>query len=430
MQLHLLRRLAVAAVASLIASAAAAQTTITFRFHDPEAPQMRAALDEFEKANPGIKVTMQRANWSDGRAQYLREAAVGSGPDVVQIVYVWARPFGAAKALRPLDDFVAKGGLGLMGWNDFIARDLAQGPDGKTYAIPYSTDTFAMLVNKNALAAAGVSKVPETWSELLEASRVIKAKTGKSGFAFPAGSCATPAIWFYMQFYWWSKGVNLVDQGPDGKYRVAASPAQVADAMDYFNTYVKDGLNPQSLAATCSYSGPEFVEALVSGEVAMASVTDAVVPRVMSAWKERNPGKPSPFVTVIHPHDTKPSTTHFGGRMVAISPNSKNPNEAWKLVQFLTQPDPTFTKHLTNYTPSQNEAVKRAKVEPGMEGFKEQLKHARSWGPYATGPLEIASMWNALGRATGSVFIKQKTAEQAGEEYVSQLKADLAKAQK
>ena len=128
---------------------------------------MRAALDEFEKANPGIKVTMQRANWSDGRAQYLREAAVGSGPDVVQIVCVWARPFGAAKALRPLDDFVAKGGLGLKGWNDFIARDLAAGPDGKTYAIPYSTDTFAMLVNKNALAAEGVSRVPETSDDLI-----------------------------------------------------------------------------------------------------------------------------------------------------------------------------------------------------------------------------------------------------------------------
>ena len=430
MSVPTLRRIALAAAAGLLACAASAQTTITFRFHDPEAPQMRAALDEFEKQNPGIKVTMQRANWSDGRQQYLREAAAGSGPDVVQIVYVWARPFGAAKALRPLDDFIAKGGLGLKGWDDFIARDLAQGPDGKTYAIPYSTDTFAMLVNRNALADAGVTRIPQTWTELLETSRTIKAKTGKSGFAFPAGSCSTPAIWFYMNFYWWSKGVSLVDQAPDGKYQVAATPAQVADAMNYFNTYVKDGLNPQTLAGTCSYSGPEMVEALVGGEVAMASLTDAVVPRVMAAWKERNPGKPNPFVTVIHPRDTGPSTTHFGGRMIAISPNSKQPAEAWKLVQFLTRPDPTFTKHLTNYTPSQQEAVKRQKVEPGMEGFKEQLQFARTWGAYATGPLEIASMWNALGRATGAVFIKQKTAEQAGAEYVNLLKTDLARAQK
>ena len=53
-------RLAFFAAASMLVSAAHAQTTITFRFNDPEAPQMRQALDEFEKANPDIKVTLQR----------------------------------------------------------------------------------------------------------------------------------------------------------------------------------------------------------------------------------------------------------------------------------------------------------------------------------------------------------------------------------
>src|SRR6185503_18527061 len=77
-------RLAFFAVASMLVSAANAQTTITFRFNDPEAPQMRQALDAFEKANPDIKVTLQRVSWSEAQQQYLREAAVGSAPDVAQ----------------------------------------------------------------------------------------------------------------------------------------------------------------------------------------------------------------------------------------------------------------------------------------------------------------------------------------------------------
>ena len=51
-----LRTLFVTVVVALVASAplaALAQKTITFRFNDPEAPQMRAALDEFERRNPG-----------------------------------------------------------------------------------------------------------------------------------------------------------------------------------------------------------------------------------------------------------------------------------------------------------------------------------------------------------------------------------------
>jgi len=59
------RLLAAGAAASAALGAPAinaqAQVTITFRFNDPEAPQMRAALDAFERANPAIKVTMQMA---------------------------------------------------------------------------------------------------------------------------------------------------------------------------------------------------------------------------------------------------------------------------------------------------------------------------------------------------------------------------------
>ena len=59
-----LHALGAAVVLLASAGAAAAQTTITFRFNDPEAPQMRQALDEFEKLNPDIKVTMQRVSWA------------------------------------------------------------------------------------------------------------------------------------------------------------------------------------------------------------------------------------------------------------------------------------------------------------------------------------------------------------------------------
>jgi multiple sugar transport system substrate-binding protein len=105
-------RLAFFAAATMLVSAAHAQTTITFRFNDPEALQMRQALDEFEKANPDIKVTLQRVSWSEAQQQYLREAAVGSAPDVAQFAFGWPRPFSAAGALRPLDDLIAKTGIG------------------------------------------------------------------------------------------------------------------------------------------------------------------------------------------------------------------------------------------------------------------------------------------------------------------------------
>jgi ABC-type glycerol-3-phosphate transport system substrate-binding protein len=61
---------------------------ITFRLNDPEAPQMRQALDVFEQQNPGTKVDMQRVSWADAQQQYLREAAVGTASDVAELAQV------------------------------------------------------------------------------------------------------------------------------------------------------------------------------------------------------------------------------------------------------------------------------------------------------------------------------------------------------
>ena len=172
------------------------QVTISFRFNDPEAPQMRAALDVFERANPAVKVNMQRISWADMQQQYLREAATGTAPDVVHISFVQPRSFGGGGALRPLDDLIRRDGasLGVKGWNDFFARDLAEGPDGRIFAVPWTTDTFTMMYNTELFAQAGLKDYPTTWTGLRDASRQIHQRTGKAGWGFPAGSCATPSI--------------------------------------------------------------------------------------------------------------------------------------------------------------------------------------------------------------------------------------------
>ena len=84
----------------------AADIELVFRFNDPEAKEMREALDVFEKNNPGIKVELQTIAWGNSRDQFLREIAVGEGPDVVHIAFVWPKDMGNAGGLRPLNDYI------------------------------------------------------------------------------------------------------------------------------------------------------------------------------------------------------------------------------------------------------------------------------------------------------------------------------------
>jgi len=420
------------AVGLLAAPALQAQSpvTITFRFNDPEAPQMRAALDEFEKANPSIKVNMQRISWADMQQQYLREAATGTAPDVVHISFVQPRSFGGGKALRPLDDLIARDGaqMGVKGWNDFFARDLAEGPDGKTYAVPWTTDTFTMMYNTELFEQAGIKEFPTTWAGLRDASRQIHQRTGKAGWGFPAGSCATPSIWFYMNYYFWSDGPGWIDQDASGKFVMGVTPEKATEALAYYNSYITEGHNPRSNLSVCLWGAPELVEGMLTGNTAMASMPDTVAIEILTKWDQRNPGKKRPFMTAPHPGGKNGSVTNFGGRMLGISPNAKNVEQAWALVKFLTKPDPTF-KHYNNYTPAQRAAIDSRAWDPELAGYPKQLANSRSWGPYATGPVPIPFMWNAVGRAAGSVFIGEKTAQAAGRELHDTIARELARLQ-
>jgi multiple sugar transport system substrate-binding protein len=409
---------------------ATADTTITFRFNDPEAPQMRQALDVFEQQNPGVKVDMQRVTWADAQQQYLREAAVGTAPDVAQLAQVWPRSFGAAGALRPLDDLIAKTNVGVAGWDQYVAREMQQGPDNKTYAIPFTVDTFAMVYNKDLLKAAGYDEFPKTWADLRAASLAVFKKTGKTGFDFPAGSCGTPGIWFSLNFYWWSKGWNLIDKASDGKFSMAITPDQIAEGFEYYNQFLKDGDNPKSNLSICLWSAPEIVEDMVSGNAAIATVPDAVAVQIVNTFKQRFPDKPVPFAAALHPADVNGSKTFLGGRSLGIGANSTKFDAAWQLIRFLNNPDPTFTKYYTNYVQPQKPVLNYDRLPPEIApGFSAQIRLARTWGPYGLGPVAIPFMWNATGRAAGSVFIGETSAKEAAAKLHAAIAAELAKNQ-
>jgi len=85
---------------------------------------------------------------------------------------------------------------------------------------------------------------------------------------------------------------------------------------------------------------------------------------------------------------------NVGGRSLAINANTKDPDAAWKLVQFL-ESKPIFTDFYTSQLPARKSVLSTLKFPPGMQGYAQQLATARSWGPYADGPIPINTMWNA-----------------------------------
>ncbi|MGI9416239.1 MAG: ABC transporter substrate-binding protein [Geminicoccaceae bacterium] len=391
---------------------------LTFRYNFDNIDEIRAGLDVFEERNPGITVTLERIAFKDARDQFIRETATGAGPDVAHMAYVWIKDLGTAEACMQLNDMIDATGIGENGFDDFIANDLVFGEDNEgIYGIPFATDTWAMIYNTDIMEEAGIEKVPETWDELLEASRKAK-EAGKIGFGFAAGASSANTIWFLANFNWWSDGGSLVVDDGAGGYEVGISAEQVAGVIDYYDTYLKEDLTTPGSLGLDNWADPAVLEPMVAGDQFAALVPVFTARDMFTNWRGRNPDQELPFTTATTPHGSDQPTTHLGGQSLCVNANTEYPEEAWKLMQWLNSWK-FFDKYNTGYYPSQQALLAKRPFPEEMIGFQKQFTEgARSWGPYARGPAAIAQMWNQTSRSFGAAFIGEKTSMEAAEELL------------
>lgn len=117
----------------------------------------------FEAENPGITVDFEAFQNTEYN-QILTTGLAGSdGPDVPMVrSYGLLQPLVEAGQLEPID--------GKVDGLDEIAPSVMSGAkgraDGKTYAVPLSTQTLQMFYNKKIFADNGLT-VPTTWDEFI-----------------------------------------------------------------------------------------------------------------------------------------------------------------------------------------------------------------------------------------------------------------------
>ena len=414
---------AVAITSCWAVSAQAAE--LTFRYAYSNVDEIQAGLDRFEELNPDITVTLERIAFRDARDQFIREAATGTGPDVAHLAFVWIKDLGAAEACMPLNDLIGARGIGEVGFDDFIATDLVMGEDDETiYGVPFATDTWAMVYNTAVMAEAGIKAVPETWDELLDASRKAK-EVGKIGLGFAAGASSANTIWFLANFHWWSDVGSLVVEDGAGGYTLGIDAEQVAAVIDYFGTYLSEELTTPGSLGLDNWADPAVLEPMLRGEQLATIMPVFTADQMFRDWRERNPDAEFPFTTAMTPHGSGEPTTHLGGQSLCINSNTAYPEESFKLLQWLNSWE-FFENYNTEYYPAQQALLERKPFSDEMQGFQRQFTEgARSWGPYARGPAAIAAMWNQTSRSFGAAYIGEKTSLAAAEELLAFVESQL-----
>lgn len=124
-------------------------------------------IPEFEKQNPGIKVTWSYYTDSTQENQQLQTAvATHQGPDIFELGTTMVPTAYATGAFHVLSasDWAAVGGKSRF----FPAQLGMSGPDANHYiAVPEFMYPFAMLYNTSLFKQAGISSPPTTWTQFV-----------------------------------------------------------------------------------------------------------------------------------------------------------------------------------------------------------------------------------------------------------------------
>ena len=281
---------------------------------DAENAALKTAVAAFQVAYPKVKADY-KVIAGDYATVMATNFASKNVPDVFYVDATFAQPWSDDGFLEPLDDDSAKSGFDTSKFFPGY-QSVFKGTDGKTYGLAKDGNTIGMAYN-----TAEVTAAPKTLAELVTAATALK---GKDGLKAPI--CLNPGLDRGLAFLYAQGGSIISEDGTTNMVDTAETKAAVQWYLDLFKNglgmtasdmgdgWCGDALGKKHAAIT--FEGGWLDPALTSG-----------FPDVKYAWGQMPTGSSGSPVTISY-------TAAY-----AIGADSKNKDQAWVVLSYLTGKD-------------------------------------------------------------------------------------------
>ena len=298
--------------------------TFTWWGNQTRNERTQAALDLYSEQNPGVTFDPQFAEWNDYWDKLATAAAGHSLPDIVQMDYSYLEQYVSNGLLVDLTPYIEDGTINVDNVDEGILNSGKVG-DG-IYALCNGVNVPALLYNKTLLDEAGITiKDNMTMDEFIAVCKEVYEKTGyKTNIAY--GSDA------YIDYF--CRAYDEIVYEADS---IGASQ----ETLDAFYSLYEDGINEGWLIDPSVFaevtvgsveqdpmvygSSPETMSWCFFAYSNQLTATKSAAPEGMeigmTTWPSADPAK-SDFL--------KPS------QFFAVTVDSKNPAEAAKVLDFIT----------------------------------------------------------------------------------------------
>ena len=322
--------LAVALAAALAAAGCGAKredrSTVRFWGMGREGEVVRDLVPEFERRNPGVRLIVQQIPWTSAHEKLLTAFVGRSTPDLAQLGNTWIPEFAAIGALHPLDATIAKSAsVASRGFFPGVWETSLY--DGAVYGIPWYVDTRVLYYRRDLLARAGYSDPPRTWTEWRDAMRKVKRLQAPSAYAIllPTNEWEQPAILGLQE-----GSPLLADNGTRGAF----SQREFRASADFFVGTFQERLAPIVSYTQLGNAYQEFARGTIAmwitGPWNLGEFRRRLSPREQNLW----------MTAPLPDPDGKewPGASFSGGSSLAIFRGSRLKPEAWRVIEFLSDP--------------------------------------------------------------------------------------------
>jgi multiple sugar transport system substrate-binding protein len=314
-------------------------TTVNFWIM-PNGPQPQADMEKtvapFEQQT-GVKVNVEVVGW-DVQLDRIKNAAVsGQGPDVTQAGTTQVPFFAAIGGFEDLGSRISQiGGKSAYAPGVWQTTQL-QGQSG-TYAVPWFTEARAIYYRKDVLEKAGidpataftdVNAFQQTLQTIHDKVPTIGGKP-ISPFGMP-GKKAFDLVHHVMPFVWDNGGAELSDDAS----KSTINSTQAEQGVDFVAQLVKKGLFDKSMLER---DGTQVENQFKGGRLAVW-IGGPWVLSTITRTDDKNWVKAARDNVGVAAMPTGPAGKAFtfvGGSNLMMYKSSKNKNEAWALIKYLS----------------------------------------------------------------------------------------------
>ena len=370
-------------------------TEIYFTSAPDESGTTEKLIDMFNDKNKGkYKVIFHQGNADTGqRFDKLRTQMQAGGEDLDVILgdVIWTAQLAESDWISDLSDRFTESQR-----KEFLPGSVeAITYEGKTFGMPWFTDTGLLYYRKDLMQESGFDGPPKTWDELKQMTLKVREDAGlKYGFVFQ-GAAYEGGVCDGMEFIW-THGGEVLD--PDDPTRVLVDSPEAIAGLATERSMITEGISPEGVTV---YKEDESAGAFLNGDAVFLRNWPYVYALVgTSEYPKLEPEQVG--VSELPSADGEPGNGTVGDQPLYISSTATDPDAAWKFIQFLSAPEQQKIRAVEGaYLPTRTALYSDPEIQekvPVVPLAQEALQHTRPRpvSPYYSDmSLEMAEQFNA-----------------------------------